>query len=71
MVDEVFHLGNQVGGEKNGAVSLGKLLHQQPVEQIPVLSIQAQNRLIKDEVGGVDAEAQDQPEDGGIPGGQV
>ncbi|CAN3986428.1 Transposase, partial [Dysosmobacter welbionis] len=56
-------LRDQVGGDHHGAGVLRVFLHQQLVEQVPVLGVQTQNRLVKQHIGGVDAETQNQTED--------
>ena len=60
-----------MGGDHHGAGALRVLLHQQLVEQVPVLGVQAQDGLVEQHVGGVDAEAQDNTEDGAIAGGEA
>ena len=71
MLDQVRHLRDQMGGDHHGAGALGVFPHQQLVEQIPVLGVQAQDGLVEQHVGGVDAEAQNNTEDGAVAGGET
>ena len=59
-----------MGGEDDGLAALGALFHQQTVEEVAVLRVEAEHRLVKDDIGAVYRQRQREPEDARVAGGK-
>ena len=50
MVNQVLYFFNQVGRKDDGRLVFGVFFQKKPVEEVPVVGVQAQSRLVKDEI---------------------